>query len=92
MAGAALPFSVPTFMGIIGLIEVAVGFTILAFSPRIGGYVASVWLLLVAVNLALGGHFDVAVRDVVMAIAAFTLARASEVSEATHREPAALHL
>ena len=40
---------------------------------------ASAWLLLVAVNLALAGHFDVAVRDVVMATAAFTLARGLEV-------------
>jgi hypothetical protein len=35
------------------------------------------------VNLALGGHFDVAVRDVVMSIAAFTLARGLEVVGAT---------
>jgi hypothetical protein len=41
--------------------------------------VASAWLLLVAGNLVLGGHFDVAVRDVVLAIGAFTLARLLEV-------------
>jgi hypothetical protein len=56
-----------------------VGVTILAISPRTGAYVASVWLLLIAVNLAMGGHFDVAVRDVVMSIAAFVVARAAEV-------------
>jgi hypothetical protein len=33
------------------------------------------------VNLVLGGHFDVAVRDVVMSIAAFTLARLIEVGD-----------
>ena len=74
-----LPFSVPTFMAIVGVVEVVVGVTILAVSPRIGAYVASAWLLLVAVNLTIGGHFDVAVRDVVMSIAAFTVARAVEV-------------
>jgi hypothetical protein len=35
--------------------------------------------MLVAVNLAIGSHFDVAVRDVVMSLAAFTVARFVEV-------------
>jgi hypothetical protein len=74
-----LPFSVSTFMAIIGVVEMAVGVTILAIAPRIGAYVASAWLLLIAANLIVGGHFDVAVRDVVMSIAAFTLARGVEV-------------
>jgi hypothetical protein len=82
-AASMLPFSVGTFMGIVGVIEMAVGVTILAFSPRLGAYVASAWLLLVAVNLAIGGHFDVAVRDVVMSLAAFTVARAVEVQSAS---------
>jgi len=76
---AALPVSVATFMAIVGVVEVAVGLMLLVFAPRIGAYIASAWLLLIAVNLAIGGHFDVAVRDVVMSIAAFTVARAVEV-------------
>jgi hypothetical protein len=63
-------------------VEIAVGVAILAVSPRLGAYAASAWLLLVAANLAMGGHFDIAVRDVVMSIAAFTLARALEVRAA----------
>jgi len=78
----ALPFSVGVFMGIVGVIEFVVGLTILLIAPRIGAYVASAWLLLIAFNLALGGHFDVAVRDVVMSVAAFTVARAVEVRSA----------
>jgi len=74
-----LPFSVGTFMAIVGVIEIAVGISILALAPRVGAYVASGWLLLVAANLVIGGHFDVAVRDVVMSIAALTLGRAIEV-------------
>ena len=77
----ALPFSVGTLMGIVGVVEFAVGVAILAAAPRIGAYVASAWLLLVAVNLLLGGHFDIAVRDVVMSLAAFTVARAIEVRD-----------
>jgi len=80
VAASTLPVSVNTFMQLVGVIEIAVGVAILALAPRLGAYVASAWLLLVAVNLALGGHFDVAVRDVVLSIAAFTVARAIEVT------------
>jgi hypothetical protein len=86
-----LPFSVVNFMMIVGVVEMAVGVAILLAAPRTGAYVASGWLLLVAVNLAVGGSFDIAVRDVVMAIAAFTLARALEVpafARAGSRAPA----
>lgn len=37
--------------------------------------VPSGWLVLVAANLVLGGHFDIAVRDVVLAVSAYALAR-----------------
>jgi uncharacterized membrane protein YphA (DoxX/SURF4 family) len=82
-----LPFSVSTFMAIVGVIEIAVGLSILWAAPRIGAYVATAWLVLVAANLVLGGHFDIGVRDVVMAIAAFTLARAIEVQTVSELEP-----
>jgi uncharacterized membrane protein YphA (DoxX/SURF4 family) len=78
IAAQLLPLPVGLLMAIVGVVEVAVGVLILAVAPRIGAYVASAWLLLVAVNLVLGGHFDVAVRDVVMSVAAFTLARLIE--------------
>jgi uncharacterized membrane protein YphA (DoxX/SURF4 family) len=80
IAAGLLPVSVPTFMAVVGVIEAAVGITILFVQPRLGAYVASVWLLLVAGNLAIGGHFDIAVRDVVMSIAAFTLAQLIELN------------
>jgi hypothetical protein len=66
-------------MAAVGIIELAVGVAILTGWTRLGAYVASVWLLGIATNLALGGFFDIAVRDVVMALAAFTLARLAEV-------------
>jgi hypothetical protein len=78
-AAQLLPVSVPTFMGVVGIIELAVGAAILTGWTRLGAYVASAWLLGVAANLALGGFFDIAVRDVVLALAAFTLARLAEV-------------
>ncbi len=81
LATQMLPLSPPTFMGIVGVVELAVGIAVLTAWTRLGAYVASVWLILVAVNLILAGYFDVAVRDVVMAIGAFTLARLTEVRQ-----------
>ena len=80
-AAQLLPFSTDVFMGIVGVVEVAVGIAILTGLPILGAYVASAWLLLVAVNVAVAGHFDIAVRDVVLSIAAFTLARLIQVHD-----------
>ena len=81
LAAQLLPFSTATFMGTVGIVEIAVGIAVLAAWTRLGAYVASAWLILVAINLALAGYFDVAVRDVVMAVGAFTLARLTEVHQ-----------
>jgi len=79
LAARLLPMSASSFMHIIGTVEMAVGGVILAGYTQLGGYVAAAWLLGIAVNLVTTGHyFDVAVRDVTMAIAAFTLARLTE--------------
>ena len=81
-AAQLLPFSTDVLMWIVGIVELAVGISILTGLPVIGAYVASAWLLLVAGNLVLGGHLDIAVRDVVLSVSAFTLARLVQV----HRE------
>ena len=74
-----LPFSAQTFMHIIGMIEMIVGLAILTKWTRLGSYVASVWLLAIAINLvSTGMFFDVAVRDIEIALAAFVLARLTE--------------
>jgi hypothetical protein len=88
-AAQLLPFSTDLLMGIVGVVEIAVGIGILTAIPVLGAYVASAWLLLVAVNLVIAGHLDVAVRDVVLSIAAFTLARLIQVrGESEVRETA----
>jgi len=74
-----LPVSASSFMHSVGIVEMAVGATILAGYTRLGGYLAAAWLVCIALNLvSTGRYFDVAVRDVAMAIAAFTLARLTE--------------
>jgi hypothetical protein len=75
-----LPFSGQTLMHIVGVIEMIVGLAILTKWTRVGAYVASAWLLAIAINLvSTGMFFDIAVRDVEMALAAFVLARMTEV-------------
>ena len=75
-----LPFSGQTFMHIVGVIEIIVGLAILTKWTRLGSYVAALWLVAIAINLvSTGMFFDIAVRDVEMAVAAFVLARVTEV-------------
>jgi len=81
-AARLLPVSGTAFMHIVGVIEMIVGLAILTRWTRIGSYVAMLWLVLIAGNLISTGAFlDVAVRDLEMAIAAFTLARLTEVRQ-----------
>jgi len=81
-----LPVSGHTLMLITGPVEILVGLSILTRWTRIGAYVLSVWLLAIAFNLVTtGSYYDVAVRDVEMAIAAFVLANLTEVRESVAR-------
>ncbi len=88
LAERLLPMSGTTFMHVVGVIEMIVGLMILTRWTRIGSYVAMLWLVVIAVNLiTTGKFFDVAVRDLEMAIAAYTLARLTEVRQpATEQE------
>jgi hypothetical protein len=78
LAGA-IPFSPHTFMIIVGVIEIVAGLIVLA-RPHTGGYIVSAWLTCIALTLLTSGRFlDVAVRDLVMAIGAFSMARMAAV-------------
>ncbi|HET8753228.1 MAG TPA: DoxX family membrane protein [Salinimicrobium sp.] len=73
-----LPFEPATFMMIVGVIEIIAGILVLT-KTKIGAYVVSAWLVAIALTLILSWRFvDVAVRDLVMAIAAFCLAKLAE--------------
>nr|WP_294894706.1 hypothetical protein [uncultured Pedobacter sp.] len=70
-----LPFSGHTFMMIVGVIEIVAGLIVLK-KPEIGGYIVAAWLASIALTLIFSLNFlDVAVRDLVMAIGAFSMAR-----------------
>jgi uncharacterized membrane protein YphA (DoxX/SURF4 family) len=89
IAQRVLPVSSTTFMQGAGVIEMIVGIGILTRWTRVGSYVASFWLVAISANLiTTGRYFDVAVRDLVMAAGAFTLASLTEVlNEETSHEP-----
>ncbi|MCW5919728.1 MAG: hypothetical protein KIS71_08105 [Bacteroidetes bacterium] len=70
-----LPLSPAVFMMIVGVIEIAAGIIVLK-KPAIGGQIVAAWLTLIALTLLLGfNYIDVAVRDLVMAISAFSMAQ-----------------
>jgi uncharacterized membrane protein YphA (DoxX/SURF4 family) len=77
-----LPFSPQTFMHIVGVIEIAAGLIVLSRFATIGAYIVSAWLAVIAVTLIVSGRFlDVAVRDLVMSLGAYTLASLRQMSE-----------
>jgi uncharacterized membrane protein YphA (DoxX/SURF4 family) len=68
-----LPISTKSAMNIVGIVEIVAGLLVI-FRPKIGSLIVGVWLIGIALNLLLTGqYFDVAVRDAVMAIGAFSL-------------------
>lgn len=74
-----LPVDAMVFMKIVGIIEIAAGILVFV-RPLVGAYVVMAWLVCIALQLMVGGHyFDVAVRDLVMAIGAYTLAQLTKI-------------
>ncbi|MBW8879360.1 MAG: hypothetical protein JF614_30865 [Acidobacteria bacterium] len=76
-----LPVSASTFMHVVGVVEIAVGLLVLTRWTRIGAWIAAAWLVLIAINLITMGLFDIAVRDLAMAVGAYTLARLAELRQ-----------
>ena len=68
-----IPLSPATFMSIVGVIEIVAGILVLV-KPKLGSLIVGFWLIAIAINLLLTGqYFDIAVRDTVIAIGAFSL-------------------
>ncbi len=90
-----LPVSPAVFMDAVGLVEIAVGLLVLFVATRFGAWLAAAWLACIAVNILTSGHhLDVAVRDLVMALGAYTLARLEAVrhtATASSRQIEAAH-
>jgi uncharacterized membrane protein YphA (DoxX/SURF4 family) len=62
----------------VGVIEIVAGIGVF-IKPKIFAYVVSAWLVLIIINLLMiPGYFDVALRDLGLALGALALGRLSE--------------
>lgn len=74
-----LPVSASVFMMVVGIIEIVAGLIVL-IKTEFGAYIVAAWLTAIALTLILGfTYLDVAVRDLVMAISAFSLAKIAKI-------------
>lgn len=77
-----LPITPLSFMHIVGVVEIIVGLAILSGASRVFGYIAMIWLWCIAINLiSTGGYYDIALRDILLGIGAYALARVTEARE-----------
>lgn len=76
-----LPLSPDAFMRVVGVVEMGAGLLVW-FRPRWGAYVVAAWLAGILVNLlTIPGFFDVALRDLGLALGALALGRLASVHD-----------
>ena len=77
-----IPLNVEHIIMGAAIFEIILGVLILIISARIGAYIAAAWLVIIALNLiSMGVYFDIAVRDLVIAVGALVLAWLTDVIE-----------
>jgi hypothetical protein len=82
LATKVVPVSATTFMHVIGVVEIIAGLIVLSRWTKLGSYIVMFWLLGIAINLLTTGMFyDLAMRDVEIAIGAFALSQLTAVRE-----------
>lgn len=82
LATKVVPVSTATFMHVVGVVEIIAGVIVLSRWTRIGSYIVMAWLVGISINLVTTGMFyDLAVRDIEIAVGAFVLAQLSVVRE-----------
>ena len=70
-----VPGSAASAMLAVGVVEIVAGLVV-AVRPKVGGYLVAAWLAGIIGNLLLlGGHGDIALRDLGLLLAALALAR-----------------
>jgi hypothetical protein len=90
LVASLVPLSTSTLLAVVGVVEIVVGLMVLTRWPRLGALIAAAWLVLIALQLVTMGLFDIAVRDLAMAVGAYTLARLAVLREETAGAAAAL--
>jgi len=82
LATKIIPVSAPTFMHVVGAVEILAGIVVLSRWTKLGAYIVALWLLGIVINLLTTGMFyDLAMRDVEIAVGAFALAQLSALRE-----------
>ncbi len=79
-----VPGTATTAMAAVGVVEIVAGLVV-AVRPKIGGYLVAAWLAGIITNLLLlGDHYDVALRDFGLLLAALALARLATAFQPSH--------
>lgn len=82
LATKVVPVSPTSFMRTVGVVEIIAGLIVLSRWTKIGSYIVGLWLIGIAINLLTTGMFyDLAMRDVEIAIGAFALSQLSAFRE-----------
>lgn len=82
LATKVVPVNAAIFLHVVGIVEIIAGLVVLSRWTKMGSYIVMCWLLAIVVNLLTTGMFyDLAVRDVEIAIGAFVLAQLTAVRE-----------
>jgi hypothetical protein len=79
-----VPGTATSAMVAVGVVEIVAGLVV-AVRPKVGGYLVAAWLAGIITNLLLlGDHYDVALRDFGLLLAALALARLATAFPPTH--------
>lgn len=82
LATKVVPVSTPNFMHAVGVVEIIAGIIVLSRWTKLGSYIVMLWLLGIACNLLTTGMFyDLAMRDLELAVGAFALSQLTAVRE-----------
>jgi len=98
LATKVVPVSATAFMHVVGGVEIIAGLIVLSRWTKIGSFIVMLWLLGIAMSLVTTGMFyDLAMRDVEIALGAFvlwqlSLAREQWAARVSVAEPARLEV
>lgn len=82
LATKVVPIPAATFMHAVGAVEILAGILVLSRWTRTGSQIVGLWLVGIAANLLTTGMFyDLAMRDLEIAIGAFVLSQLSAVRD-----------
>ena len=83
-----LHLSPSMFMHIVSVVEIVAGVLVFTRFTRFAAYIVMAWLIAIAVNLVTTGmYYDLAVRDLEIAVGAFALSQLTAVREDDARTP-----